>query len=1125
MPAAPGSHPTVALTGEVGLLGEDGQTVRPLRGRQPQLVLCHLLVEARPVERYELGELLWGERLPDHWAGAVRGVLSKVRAWLAATPELDGATLVADDGVVRLSLPASASTDLERARRALEEAQRALDERQFDEAATRAEQATSLLRSPFLPHGDGDWVTRQRDRFEGLVGTAARVHARALLGSGACEQAAGRALDRVGRDPLDEAAHHLLIQALLAADRRADAIRAFDELRDVLARELGIEPSPSTAALLDPDAATTATVDAAARSVGPRGPRTPEPFVGRRHELDALAATWTSTGDTGWPHLAVLRGHAGIGKTRLAEEVARRIPHGTQVLWGRCRAGSGLAFEPVAELLAGAQRTDPGLIGRLGPAAAALSPLLPDAPLTPPPAAHDPALERSRLFAAVTAAAAEIARTPTLAVVDDLQWASPDTVALLEILLERVTGPLLVLTTYRGRNTTVEAALARLQRTVPGTTLDLDGLREDDLRAVVEGFHPTPDAAQDRLVRDLHTRTGGNPFFIAEITGDARRRGVELDPNQLPDTARRWIEHRAAALDAPVAAVLDLGAVIGVEIDLDLLAACHPADGDTLARAYDTLLDEGLLVETDRPSHLAFPHAISHDAIYERLRAPRRLQLHRRIVETIEAQPRRPGRDALLAHHLERLGPEAAPAAAAHACAAGDDALARSAFALAADHFTTALALRPGDAGLHLHALLGLGRARYGDRELDAAREAFEEALGVARRHHRPLDLAEAALQLVGRAGRGAATEMTDTDRERLLREALAGLDLAGADDDDRRAALLGEVEGELALALLFADAADERTALVARSLTRARSADPVVPRHLARALLNRRIALLDPAQLSDRLADSAEVLALPPAELPPEQVIAALAYQHEDRLLTGDRAGAARSLTLLREAVDLRPHPYWTWVVHTWTALDHLIGGRLDQAEAAAFAAAEHQVGDEGESAACLGVNLISIRLWQGREVEVVDLVADAADRFPQVPCYRAVHALCASKAGLVDQAEGAYRWFADRRFAVPADTNRFLTLAVLADVATDLCDLDGGDRLSQLLTPYSGLQVVLNCYGGGGAYWGPADHQLARLARLAGRHDLADARFEAAATQADAFGAPAAGDRIRAELVATSP
>ena len=115
-----------------------------------------------------------------------------------------------------------------------------------------------------------------------------------------------------------------------------------------------------------------------------------------------------------------------------------------------------------------------------------------------------------------------------------------------------------------------------------------------------------------------------------------------------------------------------------------------------------------------------------------------------------------------------------------------------------------------------------------------------------------------------------------------------------------------------------------------------------------------------------------------------------------------------------------------------------------------------------------------------------MLDLLRAAADANPNVPCYRSVLALCAKEAGERREAEAAYRSFADTGFAVPDDGNRLLTLAVLADVAASLGDRRGGRRLLRLLAPHAERQVILNCYGGGGATWGPVAHQLARLAAL---------------------------------------
>jgi hypothetical protein len=123
---------------------------------------------------------------------------------------------------------------------------------------------------------------------------------------------------------------------------------------------------------------------------------------------------------------------------------------------------------------------------------------------------------------------------------------------------------------------------------------------------------------------------------------------------------------------------------------------------------------------------------------------------------------------------------------------------------------------------------------------------------------------------------------------------------------------------------------------------------------------------------------------------------------------------------------------------------------------------------------------------------------LAGAAEQHPEIPAYRAVLAFCASEAGDVDRARTMLRTFDDVGYTnLPVDTNRFLALALLGHVAADLHDEAAGRSLRALLEPYREQWVVLPCYGGGGASWGPTAHALARLAALAGDRVGADAEF----------------------------
>lgn len=1137
-----GPRPLVAvLVGEVSLVDGDGRSWR-VGGQQPQLVLAYLLLEQRTVSRDELAELLWGEDIPTHWAGAVRGVLSKVRAALqraGVPPDL----LVVEGGTVRLDGAADAITDVHLAKAAVERAAALLDrDADVDDVLGPAREATRRLAGPFLAAGDGDWVRRQQERVAELIRRAAAVEVAALLRSGRVDEAAEQAAARIAEDPFDERAHHQRIEALLSAGRASAAVVAYEGLADLLRSELGIAPSAATTALVasvDPASSTPAARRAvgAAEPAPPRALRVRRPawdvgggrFVGRSHELAELDRTWTEVVDAARPQIVVVTGHAGLGKSRLAAELSRELAdRGAQVAWGRCRPSSGVPYEPIVEALRDVFDDD-RLLDELGADAEGLVTLVPELrhrlPAATPP--DDAALARSQLQRGVVAAVDRWCRVPTLLVLDDLQWASADTFALLEVVLAEVDRPIFVVATYRGNTPDVEAGLARLQRLVPTRTFDLDGLDQDEVADLLSDLPPAGDRDRALLVaRTLHQRTNGHPFLVTEIIDDARRRNEALDVEGIPSAARDWINRRVAELPPEVAGVLQLAAVVGLEVDLDLLIRCRADPAEVVLDRCEQLVAAGLLVESDLPGSFAFGHRITREVIHDSLGRSRRAVLHRTVGDALRSMPSASGRHRSVAEHYHRAGSSFVALAVEHQIDAGAEALAQSAWGLAEGLFAAAASSIRAEADvpdaprLLANALVGLGEARLGGGDRAGAKAALEEAVAIARHERLPVELTDAVLLLVGRAGRGAGEGMADAEQVAILREALAGLEGLVVDDDlaERRASLVLQLEGELVLALLFTDAVDERQELTTRAITRVRRQTPVVPSHLARALLNARVTTLDPGLAAQRLADLDEVLALPVPELSPEQLVATVTYRHEELLRLGRRTEATASLVRARALADRHRHPYWRWAVRTWEGLALLIDGDLDGAEAAAFDAAGLQVYAPEESLACLGVNLVSVRLLQGHPEAVIELMADAADRYPHIPCYRAVHALCASEAGDAASAEVAYRFFADVDFAgIPVDTNRFLTLTVLAHVAADLDDVAGGARLEPLLSPYRPLQVVLNCYGGGGTYWGPATYALARLAALDARADDATALFVEAAGSAERFGAPLHLERIR--------
>lgn len=198
--------------GDVGVATDDG-TWHRLAGAQPRAALALLALERhRTVKRDELAELLWGEDVPDHWPGAVRGVVAKVRAFLAGVG-LPPTTLTSEGGSLQLNLPTTARVDVEEAAAAVDDAEAALADRRWDDARAAAERAVQVLAGGLLGDHDAEWVDLRRRSLDSLGRRGRHVVGAALLGAGQAAPAIAAATALLADDPFDEAGHRLLIRA------------------------------------------------------------------------------------------------------------------------------------------------------------------------------------------------------------------------------------------------------------------------------------------------------------------------------------------------------------------------------------------------------------------------------------------------------------------------------------------------------------------------------------------------------------------------------------------------------------------------------------------------------------------------------------------------------------------------------------------------------------------------------------------------------------------------------------------------------------------------------------------------------------------------------------------------
>lgn len=1044
----------VVLVGEAGI--EVDGVLHGLPGRQAALVFVYLICErSHPVRREDLADLLWPDHLPPHWPGAVRGVLARVRSFVETTAP-GAAEVTSKGGVVHVAVARGVAVDIE-------------DDLVLGERGSVS--PLSLLVPDFLATEDGPWVRRQRERVFEHRRLAMLEQVDGLLHRGEATEAIPYLAALVESNPYDEEAVRLSMRTNLAAGRRAAALGDYERLRLRLDDELGVRPADATDAVLRHvlgDAPTVSTPVALAEPdwmVGESG----SSFVGRSGEIEQLDALVDASGGL---RLALVEGETGIGKTRLVSEwlVRRRS---TKVLWGRCTGGR-LAFGPFVEALARHFDADPDSITRLGASLGPLAPVFPGHGTTNfDPGSVDPGLRRTLLFRAFSSAIADATREAgAVLVIDDLQAADDDTLDLLGYLAHALADkPLVVVLIVREPGARVAELLAELARR-GSSRVTVGGLSLDDVGTLIAATG-IPDAGDRTLVERVYARTDGHPLYVRQLIDDARTHGRRIDPTMVPSPLRGLIARRVESLPPSVANLLSLAAVAGEAVNFDLLSACTSHPPPRLLDLLGELEGLGFLV-SHGAGWFGWTHELVRDAVIAAIPATRSASLHLRVAEALDGS----APPTEVAAHYRRSGAAGRAGAIRLGLEAGAVALQQSAWAAAAEEFTLVEAMASlGEE--RAVAAAGRGWAERGRGRMTEAHECFTRVLDVGRATKNGRLIAEAALGLVGGGGRGVSTHLCDDERALLLREAADGLrpDL----DDD----LAVPVMCELALALVLTPGTErERAVLVDRTLSTARRhGDPGL---VAAALLGRRTVLVDAVDAGERLSDSSEVLAMPRDTLRVENRLAASLAVFEDLLVLGRRDEADAILEVAAREASLLDHPYWSWSTTAWKALACIADARFDEAEELAYEAVAHRP-DHPEAVAAFGVQFVNIRLYQGRADEVVGLLDHAAEANPHLPAYRAVLALAAARAGDVRLATSAYEHFAEAGCAnLPFDSNRFLALVVLAETCWRLEDVSRARMYSRLIEPYRDKHAVLNCYGGGGAYWGPVHDQLRALTAL---------------------------------------
>jgi DNA-binding SARP family transcriptional activator len=477
--------------------------------------------------RTRLASLLWSEQIGEKALGNLRYALWNMRQVLGEAPfSIERLTVIFQPNQ-------AIWVDVNEFHTLLNALENTSDLKSVEDMR-RLQRAADLYRGDFL---DGfevleaplfdDWLQMQRTALHDKAAKVLTQLGAYYTAHHQLPEAVAVTKHLLSLEPWQEAAHRQMMQLLTLSGRRDAALNQYQQCRDILGAELGLEPEPETRLLmerirtgqLEPDTQTAITVFPETNPLA-------TPLFGRQTEYAWLTELWAKTRQ-GQSGLVLIQGEAGVGKTRLVDEFARYVLlQGGKMLQGRCYEFSGpLPYQPVAAALqTQITQIEAQSLSLSTNWIIELAQLLPEVrlqwdnqtPLLPGGQGTD----RYRLFEAVAQFLRAIAaRQPVLFFLDDLHWADIDTLDLLGYLVRRLaTAPILMIGTYRPGEVLHQQALTALQKPLGGGVfydkLKLTYLPVEAVRQIVKTIAPLTNI--DNLARFLHEISQGNPFILFE---------------------------------------------------------------------------------------------------------------------------------------------------------------------------------------------------------------------------------------------------------------------------------------------------------------------------------------------------------------------------------------------------------------------------------------------------------------------------------------------------------------------------------------------------------------------------------------------------------------------------------